>query len=103
MKKFNPSKRLRDNNSVADILQIIIKENSLENGINSVSIKKAWRDVLGPAIRNYTLDLMLKNQVLYVALSSPIVREELTYGKSNIIELLNEELKAEVVKDIIFR
>lgn len=103
MKKFNASKRLRENNTIGDILQIIIKETPLQSGINNVSIKQAWGDVLGPGIKNYTLDVLLRKDVLYVALSSPIVREELTYGKSEIIALLNEELKREVVRDIVFR
>lgn len=103
MKKFNPNKPLRDNFSVGDILQIIIKENPLEHGINNIRIKQVWSLILGPGVGNYTLDLLLKNQVLYVRLSSPIVREELSYGKSKIIALLNEELKQEVVKDIVFR
>ncbi|MHC5202700.1 DciA family protein [Myroides sp. LJL119] len=103
MKKFNPNKPLRDNFSVKDILQIIIKENPLESGINNIRIKEVWYSILGPGVGSYTLDLMLKNQILYVRLSSPIVREELSYGKSKIIALLNEELAQQVITDIIFR
>ncbi|WP_010250756.1 DciA family protein [Myroides injenensis] len=103
MKKFDINKRLREESSVQDILKIIIKENRLETGIDNLDVRKAWRDLLGPGIANYTLELFLKRDILYVSLSSPIVREELTYGKSKIISMLNEELKKEVVSDIIFR
>ncbi|MTG98849.1 MULTISPECIES: DUF721 domain-containing protein [Myroides] len=103
MKKFEVHKRLREESSIQDILKIIIKENNLESGIDNLDVKNAWRSILGPGIANYTQDVFLKRNTLYVALSSPIVREELTYGKSKIIALLNEELGKEVVKDIVFR
>ncbi|MDR2224053.1 MAG: DUF721 domain-containing protein [Flavobacteriaceae bacterium] len=102
-KRFNEFKRLREESSVSDILKIIIKENKLERGIDSLDAIAAWRRLLGPGVANYTLDVVLRRDVLYVALSSPIVREELTYGKSKIIALINEDLKKEIVKDIIFR
>ena len=34
---------------------------------------------------------------MYVALSSAVLREELSYGKDKIIKMINEELKKEVV------
>jgi len=103
VKKFEAQKRLREESSIQDILKIIIKENKLDYGINSLDVREAWRNLLGPGIANYTLDIILKRDVLYVALSSPIVREELTYGKSKIIKMINEELRRDVIRDIIFR
>ncbi|MDR0227722.1 MAG: DUF721 domain-containing protein [Flavobacteriaceae bacterium] len=102
-KRFNEFKRLREESSIADILKIIIKENKLEDGIDRLDVIAAWRRLLGPGVANYTLDVLLKRDILYVALSSPIVREELTYGKSKIISLINEDLEKEVIRDIIFR
>jgi hypothetical protein len=40
---------------------------------------------------------------LYVALSSAVLREELSYGKDKIIKMINEELRKDVVKEIILR
>lgn len=102
MRKFE-YKRLREESSIQDILKIIIKENKLDYGINALDVRAAWRNLLGPGIANYTLEVVLKRDVLYVALSSPIVREELTYGKSKIIRMINEELGREVINEIIFR
>jgi hypothetical protein len=40
---------------------------------------------------------------LYVELSSAVLREELTHGKSKIVTMINEELKREVVKEVVLR
>lgn len=103
MKKYNVDKRLADQNSVKDILKIIIKNNPLEQGIFNLDVKQAWRRLLGPGIANYTMEVKLVRNVLYVALSSPIVREELSYGKSKIIDMINEDLGSEIVHNIVFR
>jgi hypothetical protein len=38
-----------------------------------------------------------------VELSSAVLREELTHGKSKIVAMINEELQREVVKEVVLR
>lgn len=102
-KRFSDQKRLREGNSVQDVLKIFIEGNKLDAGIDNINVKAAWVRLLGPGIESYTLDVFLKRQTLYVALSSPIVREELSYGKEKIIKMINEDLGKEVVKELILR
>lgn len=102
-KRFSDQKRLREGNSVQDVLKIFIEGNKLDAGIDNIDVKAAWVRLLGPGIESYTLDVFLKRQTLYVALSSPIVREELSYGKEKIIKMINEDLRKEVVKELILR
>ncbi|MCB9425664.1 MAG: DUF721 domain-containing protein [Flavobacteriales bacterium] len=47
--------------------------------------------------------MTLKKDKLFISLSSSIVRDQLSYGKSKIIAMLNEALGKEVVKEIILR
>lgn len=103
MKKFNEYKRLREESSIEDVLKLIIRENRLEEGIDNIDVRNAWTNLLGPGIANYTLDVFLKREILYVALSSPILREELSYGKQKIIRMINEDLGKEVIKELVLR
>ncbi|SFJ09846.1 DUF721 domain-containing protein [Myroides guanonis] len=102
-KRFSDLKRLREGNSIQDVLKIFIEGNNLDAGIDNIDVKAAWVRLLGPGIESYTLDVFLKRQTLYVALSSPIVREELSYGKAKIIKMINDDLRKEVIKDLILR
>ncbi len=102
-KRFSDLKRLREGNSIQDVLKIFIEGNNLDAGIDNTDVKAAWVRLLGPGIESYTLDVFLKRQTLYVALSSPIVREELSYGKAKIIKMINDDLRKEVIKDLILR
>lgn len=58
---------------------------------------------MGNGVNAYTEEVILKNTTLYVKLSSAVLREELSYGKQKIIDLLNESLRKEIIKQLVFR
>nr|WP_299341632.1 DUF721 domain-containing protein [Allomuricauda sp.] len=88
---------------LSDALKEFVKENHLEKGMNRVNAKKAWEDLMGNGVNNYTTSVELKNETLYVSLSSSVLREELSLGKTKIITMLNEELGEELIKKLILR
>lgn len=97
------SKRNSEESSISDVLKSFIEVNKLQNGLDKVNVKDAWKNVMGPGVNNYTIDVILKNTTLYVALSSSVLREELMFGKEKIIAILNEELRRDIIKDIILK
>ena len=97
------SKRHNDHLPMNDILKSFVKENNLEKGLDNVNVKEAWISVLGNGVKNYTTEIVLRKNTLYVKLSSSVLREELSYGTQKIITLLNEYLKKEVVKKLVLR
>jgi hypothetical protein len=96
-------KRQHESKKIGSILKEMIEGNPLEKGIDSVRIREVWEQQMGTSILAYTEEIMLKNNTLFVTLSSAVLREELSYGKEKIINLLNESLDKEVVKKIVFR
>ncbi|WP_395046153.1 DUF721 domain-containing protein [Flavobacterium sp.] len=97
------AKRINNHSIVGDILNQIIKTNKLESGLNQVSVIDAWKNLMGNGVNNYTRSVSLRNNILYVELTSSVLREELSYGKDKIIKMINEELGKEVVKDVVLR
>lgn len=57
---------------------------------------------MGIGISNNTSEVNLKGNVLYVWLTSSSLRQELSYGKAKIVQLINEKMGEEVVKKIVF-
>ena len=97
------AKRFNEENSIADVLKQFIVQNKLEMGIDVVNVREAWQNVMGNGVNKYTTEIKLKGNTLYVALSSAVLREELSYGKDKIITMINEELRKELVKHLILR
>ncbi|NJB72277.1 hypothetical protein GGR42_002768 [Saonia flava] len=84
-------------------LEEFIKKNKLEKGLDKVSARDAWKSLMGNGVNNYTTAIELRNDTLFVSLSSSVLREELSHGKSKIITMLNEELGKELVKKLVLR
>ena len=97
------AKRINDHLSISEALQEFVSDNKLQKGLDKVHVRDVWNSQMGPAIEKYTTAIKLDRDVLYVQLSSSVLREELSYGKEKIIKMLNEELGRELVKKLVLR
>ncbi len=97
------AKRLNNESSIGDVLKEIIQSNKLQPGMDQVSVKEAWVSLMGNGVNSYTKNVTLKGTTLYVELTSSVLREELSHGKSKIIAMINDELRRDIVKDVILR
>ncbi|MBO3116661.1 DUF721 domain-containing protein [Winogradskyella sp. DF17] len=97
------AKRSNDNQSIEDILKEFVQTNNLQSGLDKVDVRDAWINLMGNGVNNYTTAIELKNETLYVKLSSSVLREELSYGTEKIIAMLNESLGKELVKKLVLR
>lgn len=96
-------KRKNEEMKLSDLLKSFVDENKLDKGLNQVQIKEVWNNQMGPAIEKYTTGIKLKNDVLYVQLSSSVLREELSYGKEKIIRIMNEEMGKDLISKLVLR
>jgi len=97
------SKRKNEFVSVKDIMQEMLQENKLQRGIDQVNVKEAWKTVMGQGVYGYTDEVVFKNGVLLIRLSSAALREELSYGKEKIIHMLNDELGKTIISKVKLR
>ncbi len=97
------AKREHKESPISKVLKGFIEANKLQKGLDKVSVEEAWHKLMGNAISKYTTAISLKRDVLYVQLSSSVLREELSYGKTKIIAMINEELGKEVVTKLVLR
>ncbi|QLE02266.1 DUF721 domain-containing protein [Galbibacter sp. BG1] len=97
------AKRRNEYISLNDALKEFVTENKLEKGMDKVDVRNAWQNLMGNGVNNYTTQVQLKDDTLYVSLSSAVLRQELSYGKQKIVNMLNEELGKEIIKKIVLR
>lgn len=88
---------------IGKLIQSYLRQESLESPLNEHRLINAWSEVLGPTIASYTRDLFIKNQVLYVHLTSAALRQELMMGRELLVRNLNAYVGAQVITNIVFR
>ena len=69
--------------------------------IDEVKAVNSWPKVVGPFIASHTIDLSIKNHVLYVRVDSDALRNELSYSKSLLMKNLNELVGKGMVHEIV--
>lgn len=97
------AKRQSNEGSISDVLKQFIQVNKLEAGMDKIDVEQAWKNLMGNGVNSYTQEVILKGSTLYVKLTSAVLREELSYGKQKIIVMINEELRKEIVKELVLR
>ena len=96
MKRNNPE-------PIGKLIQQFLRQESLESPLNEQRLLDAWPQILGPAIASYTKELYIRNQILYVHLTSAALRQELMMGRELLVRNLNQKVGATVITNIIFR
>ena len=94
----------RNAQDLRSILKEIMDENSLlKSRIAEQRVIRAWKEMLGEGVSMYTTNLYFKRGVLFVQLSSSVLRAELMMNKQNLIEKLNEFAEMKIIRDIVMR
>ena len=92
----------RDVKEIKELVLRNLRQQGLEMPLLQKRIVEAWPAVAGPAIDRYTLNTYIINQTLYVRLSAPALRADLSMRRQELVTLLNNYVGNQVIADIRF-
>ena len=92
----------RDVKNIKDLVMQNLRENGLETPLLQRRLIDAWPEVAGPSVARFTREVTIYNQVLYVKLSSPVLRTELSMRRQMLIDKLNHVVGARIINDVRF-
>ena len=92
----------RDVQSLKDILLRNLREHGLETPLLQKRLVDSWPEVAGPVIARYTLNTFIYNQTLYVRLSNPSLRADLSLMRGELVKKLNAVVGQQVISDVCF-
>jgi hypothetical protein len=96
------TKKKSNQQTIEEVFLQFVKANGLARNYEEYQVQEAYKKLMGAPIVKYTTDLYFKNGRLHVTLSSSVMRDELSMGKSRFIELINKELGDKIVLDVVF-
>ena len=92
----------RDVKGIKDLILRNLRQQGLETPLLQKRLVEAWPVVAGEAISRYTLNTYIMNQTLYVQLSVPALRADLSMRRKEFVVRLNEYVGNQVIADIRF-
>lgn len=86
---------------LGDLIKEFYEQHRGADYLDEVKVINSWPKVVGPFIASHTIDLSIKNQVLFVRVDSDALRNELNYSKSLLLQNLNGLVGKEILKEIV--
>ena len=83
--------RRREAVGMDELMDMFVKNMKIASGLNEQRIADAWDEVTGAG--RYTLDKYVRGGTLYVTLSSSVLRDRLSFQKTDIVDRINDKLK----------
>ena len=94
----------RDNtNIIGDIVRKLMKNPKLAKKLDELDALNICKEVIGEKLNKYINDIIISNGKLIIKLKSAVLRNELSYQRTNIITKVNNKLGKEIIKEIILK
>lgn len=88
---------------IKNIIESFVEQDSISDGIFNIKIQKAWENAVEKKILDYTKEIYVKGDILYIKVSNPILKQEILYSRQKVINLINEELEKDLIKKIVLK
>ena len=85
--------------NIDDVTNQFMREYSLEGPLLERRLIASWKDVM-PAAEPYTESVEIRNQTLWVKISSPALRNDLLMQRTELVRLLNSKVGTNIINDI---
>ena len=92
----------KDVKSIKELILKNLREQGLETPLLQKRLMEAWPTVAGEMIARYTDGVSIRNQTLYVHLTNPALRQDLSMQRSDYVKRLNAYVGSQVIADIRF-
>lgn len=95
--------RKTNEQSISEVIKQIFANPKISNKLDEVQLVNIWEELMGKTIARHTEKITLKNGKLTLKLDSAVLKEELSYSKQKVKEVLNEALGKESIKEVVIR
>ncbi|KQS31256.1 DUF721 domain-containing protein [Dyadobacter sp. Leaf189] len=85
-----------------DAIDQMLEKYRLRTRFDQSYVVAHWDKIMGSAIATRTRKVYIHERTLFLQIESAPLRNELFRAKSKIIELINREMKSDLVDDVIF-
>ena len=85
-----------------EVISELLETYKLQDKITETRLVQSWEKVAGHYISSYTERIYLHKKKLFVKLTSPALKHELSFAREKLVNSLNDAVKQQVIEDIVF-
>jgi len=88
--------------SLKEAIDLLLETCRIKGKFQETAIVAHWEEIMGKTIASRTTELYIRDQKLFLKLSSSVLRNELQMARQKIIDLLNARAGSEVIREVVF-
>lgn len=86
---------------IKQVIKELYKRYQIGKKMDEQTVIHHYPQVVGTLIHKYTESVFIRDGVLFLRISSPVIKNEINYAKEKLCKSLNEAVGKEVVRKIV--
>lgn len=99
---MNKRNKPKEGEGIDEIITKMMKMWGLESKMKEMDLVKAWPELMGKGVAHRTESLYVRNNILHLKINSSVMRDELMYGRTVIIQRVNQFAGYNLINDVWF-
>jgi predicted nucleic acid-binding Zn ribbon protein len=88
---------------IENVIREFLKEMHIDQKLKEVGIVSQWEKLMGKTVAVRTSQIYIRNHILYIHVTSSVLKNELLMMRQAIIEKINEEAGEKIVEQIVIK
>jgi len=88
---------------IHEVIRDLLKEMNIDRKLKEVSLVSRWESLMGRTVGVRTKQIYIRNRILYVQVTSSVLKNELLMMRQNIIDRLNEDAGEKLIDQMVIR
>lgn len=89
--------------TLKQVLEQLFKTYRIDHKVNEQLLIAKYKEMVGPMIAKYTQSARIRNRILFLEITSSVVKNELSYAKTKLVDNLNREVGKKVIDKIVIK
>ncbi len=88
---------------IENVIREYLREMNIDQKLKEVGIVSQWEKLMGKTVAVRTSQIYIRNHILYIHVTSSVLKNELMMMRQAIIEKINEEAGEKIVEQIVIK
>ena len=89
--------------NIKEVISDFLRQNKLDTRLKERNLIENWENIVGKTVNRLTKYIYIKDNKLFVHLSSSVAKNELHMIKDDLVRRLNETAGEKIIREIILK
>lgn len=89
--------------NIGEAINLFLERSQWKQKVIELRMRQEWDEIVGKTISKYTRDISMNKKTLIIYTEVAALKQELYFGKEQLIKNINEYFKEVVVEEVMVR